>query len=308
MPFIDRTDAGALIPEDVSAVILQNLPGQSAALSLFRQVRMSRTQLRMPALTAFPMAYFVNGDTGQKQTTDMTWANKYLNAEEIAAIVPIPEALLDDVNFDVWGEIRPRLEEAIGRVIDAAIFFGTNKPAAWPTDILAGATAASHLVERGANAAALGGIAGDISDAFALVEADGFDPSGAVANRSYRGLLRQARATTGDQLSEVTPTSAYGVGISYPMRGLWPAAAVAEMIVGDFGEGIIGLRQDITYKVLDQAVIQNPDGSIMYNLPQQDMIALRVVMRVAYQVSNAIRYDNTNEATRFPFAVIRNAS
>jgi len=302
MALIDRNDAAALIPEDVAAQILQNLPEQSAALSLFRRVTMSRGQQRMPVLAAFPTAYFVDGDTGQKQSTSVAWDNKYLYAEEIAAIVPIPEAVLDDAGFDVWGEVRPRLEEAIARTLDAAVFFGVNKPASWPDAVVTGASAASHIVTRGTNLAATGGLAGDISDAFALVEADGFDVNGVIATTAYKGLLRGVRATDGMQLPEVSTNQAYGVNIAYPMRGLW--SGTTEAIVGDFSQGIIGLRQDITYKVLDQSVIQDGEGAILYNLAQQDMIALRVVMRVGYQVANAIKADNTDGDTRYPFAVI----
>lgn len=306
MPYdsiISRSDAAANIPEDVAALITRGVGEQSAAMALFRRVTMSRKQTRIPVLSALPVAYFVDGDTGLKQTTEMAWANKYLNAEEIAAIVPIPEAVLDDAGFDIWGEVRPRLEEAIARAIDAAVFFGTNKPASWPDDLATAIVAASNTVVRGTATAAQGGIAGDISAAFALVEEDGFDVSGFVARRTYRGLLRNLRDSTGVRLDEVSPDSAYGIDIGYPMRGLWPTAASSvEAFVGDRTQAMFGVRQDITYKVLDQAVIQDGSGAIVYNLAQQDMVALRVVTRVAWQVANILNYDSG--ANGFPFAAI----
>lgn len=310
MPYnnlISRTDAAALIPEDVAATITRGITQQSAALTLFRNVPMSTAQQRMPVISALPTAYFVNGDTGLKQTTEVNWANKYLNVEELAAIVPIPEAVLDDSTFDAWGSIEPLLEEAIGRALDAAIFFGVNKPASWPTDIVAAAVAAGNVVARGTNTAgANGGIAADISDLFATVEADGFDVNGAIANRTYRGLLRDVRDANGVKLAEVSPSELYGVATAYPMRGLWPTGlSAAEIIAGDFMEGMLGVRQDFTYKVLDQAVIQDAGGVIQYNLAQQDMVALRVVARYAFQIANVVNYDQAVEANRYPFAVLR---
>jgi HK97 family phage major capsid protein len=303
---ISRTDAAALIPEDVTNTIMQNVVSQSAALSLFRSVTMSTKQQRMPVLSVLPTAYFVNGDTGLKQTSEQNWANKYLDAEEIAVIVPIPEAVLDDVAFDVWGEVRPRLEEAIGRVLDAAIFFGTNKPASWPTAIVPAAIAAGNVVARGTNNAAAGGVAADLSDTIGTLEADGFDPNGIIAARSIRARLRANRDTTGQLMAEVSPTDAWGVTIRYPMRGMWPTGLSAvEAIVGDFTEGIIGRRMDITYKILTEAVIQDNTGAIIYNLPQQDMVAMRAVARFAWQVPNPMNLDQPTEADRYPFAIMR---
>jgi HK97 family phage major capsid protein len=145
---VSRTNTQSLIPEVVSNDILNGLTNQSAALTLFRQVRMATNQTRMPVLSALPTAYFVSGDTGLKQTTEAAWSNKYLNVEELAAIVPIAEAVLDDAQFDVWGSIMPLLTDAIARVLDAAVIFGTNKPASWGGALVADATIAGNVVNR----------------------------------------------------------------------------------------------------------------------------------------------------------------
>lgn len=300
-----RTDAATLIPEVYSREIIQDAVKQSAALSMFRRVQMSTNQTRMSVLSALPVAYFVSGDTGLKQTTKMAWANKYLNVEEIAAIVPVPEAVLADAGFDMWGEIRPRLAEAVGRTLDAAIFFNANKPASWPTDITTASVAAGNTVNRGANNAAAGGIAQDISDVMATVENDGFDVNGLIAVRSYKGRLRGARDTTGQPIADIGNGTLYNERLMFGLDGLFPGiTGSAELFAGDWNQQMIGVRQDITWKVLTEATLTDNEGNVIFNLAQQDMVALRIVARFAWQTANPLTFANTNDATRYPAGVL----
>jgi len=306
---ISRTDADVFIPVEEATQVLEAAIQASAALSLFPQVRMSTRTRRIPVLATLPVAYFVNGDVGLKQTTEMAWAGKYMEAEEIAAIVPIPEAVLDDADHDLWAEVRPRLAEAIGRTLDAAIFFGTNKPASWPQAVVPGALATGdNQFTRGTNTATEGGIAADVSDLFATVEADGYEVDGLVAKGTYRGYMRNARDANGILLTETAQGSIYGVRTIYAMAGMWPAGAgQPEAIAGDFTQGILGVRQDLTYKLLDQAVITDDAGKVIYNLPQQDMLALRVTARYAWQVANPPTPEQPDPAKRYPFSVMLSA-
>jgi HK97 family phage major capsid protein len=308
---IARTDAQALVPEEVSNAMLKKLSETSAVLSNFTRVPISRNQERFPILAALPIAGFVNGDTGLKQTTETNWKNKYLNVEEIACIVPIPEAVLDDNSYDIWGEVQPLMEIAIGRALDNAVFFGVDKPEPWPESIAAAAIAAGNTITRGANKAEAGGIVGDFSDAFGTIELDGYDVDWIVARRTLKGLLRQARATTGESLIEpddgqVAPNQVHGVSVSYPMKGLWPTAGEhpVEAVMGDPSEQVVGVRQDITFKLLDEAVIQDGEGKIQFNLAQQDMVAMRVVFRAGWQTANTINFEQEDETKRYPAAVL----
>lgn len=303
---VSRTDAQALIPEQVSQQMLTNLNSESASLALMTHIPVSTNQTRFPVISALPTAYFVTGDTGLKQTTEVNWANKYLNIEELAAIVPIPEAVLDDVSFDVWGSIRPLLEQAIGRALDAAVLFGVNKPSSWPTDIVAAATAAGNNQARGASTAAQGGVAQDYNLLFGKLEADGFTANGVIARTSHKQVIRGARDTTGQMFADLTGMTLWGEQLRFVQSGLWPTAGsgAAEAIAADWSQFVLGVRQDFTYKMLTEASLYNSDGTLQYALAQQDMVALRVVFRVGWQVSNTLNYEQPTEGSRYPAAVL----
>lgn len=315
MPYtniISRTDADALIPEDVSRSIIQGMPEKSAVLSVSRRLpNMTTNQRRMPVLSVLPTAYFVDGDTGLKQSTEVNWSNKYLNAEEVACIVPIPEAVLDDTGYPIWSEVQPLVEEAIAVVIDAAILHGTNAPASWPTDIATAAAAAGNSVDL----SVITGGGGDLYDAMfgesgsvAAVEADGFMVNGHIAAMSMRAKLRGLRDANGQPIfmrsmqADVT-YELDGDPVIFPKLGALDPTAVL-MFSGDWRQLVYAIRQDVTYKVLTEAVIQDNAGNIVYNLAQQDMVALRVVSRLAWQVPNPINRLQQTEANRYPFAVL----
>lgn len=319
MPFnsvIDRSGASALMPEEIAMQLLNAVTEQSAALTRSTRVPMSRKQSRVPVLDTLPTAYFLSGDTALKQTTSVSWDNVYLTAEEIAAIVPIPEAVLDDSEYDVWAQIRPLMEAAVARAFDQAIFFGIGKPASYPASIVSGATSASNVVTIGDNpggnptapSANEGGLEQDVLDLFGLVEQSGFEVSAIVGPTRTKAKLRSVRDSTGRRLDTVSPTQVEGVPVDYPMKGLWPSGSgEAALIAGDFTQSVVGIRQDVTYKVLSESVIQDQTGAITHNLAQQDMVALRVVARYAWALPNPVNYEQPNAANRYPFAVLKEA-
>jgi len=303
---ITRTDAGPLIPEDESNVILQAVQEQSAARRLMRTVTMSTKQTRLPVLSTLPQAYFVDGDAGLKQTTALQWANRYLIAEEIAVIVPVPDNVIADAQFDLWAEIRPNLVAAVGRTLDAAVLFGVNKPASWPAAVVPGATAAGNTFARGSVADQ--DVAEDVNQVMALVEDDGFTVNGFAARPRMRSTLRGLRASDGTpiyspSLTGATPATLYGENVAYVDGGAWDETT-ADLIAGDWTQAVLGIRQDISFRVFTEGVVSDNTGTVVLNLMQQDTSALRLTFRVAFQVANPITSVNLVEANRYPFAIL----
>ncbi len=305
---ITRTYADALIPEEVSATIIQEVTQQSVIMRMARRLPpISRQKLRMPVLSGLVTAYFLDGDTSRKQTADMQWVNKFIEAAELAVLVPIPEAVLDDADYDIWGEVRPRIVEAFGRAFDQAVLYGVNAPSVWPTAVLGAATAAGHAVTIGTGADIYDDIMGE-AGLLAKVEEDGYSVTGHVAALPLRAKLRGLRDNNGNPIFvyNVQANTQYeldGVPLDFPRNGsILPAEGW--MFSGDWPQLVYAMRQDITYKVLDQAVIQDNTGAIVYNLAQQDMVALRAVMRLGWQLPNPVNSVNPNSATRYPFSVL----
>jgi HK97 family phage major capsid protein len=314
-----RTDASALIPEQVSNSMLGKATESSATLALFGRINVARNQLRLPILSSLPVAYWVAGDTGLKQTTEFSWANKFLNIEEIAVIMPIPDNVLADVDANLWDEAEPLLSEAFGRTLDSAVFFGASAPSSFPTNVTAAALAAGNTVNSGTNATTAGGFYGDLDDLYAKIEQDGFDVNAFVAPTSLKAKLRKARDTQGRKLDEGRTdgsiTRLDGYPIQYSMKSLWPLATVSagggaangvQVIAGDWSQFVVGVRQDISLKILTEAVIQDNTGAIIFNLAQQDMTAVRLTFRAGWQVANTINNEQLVEANRYPAGYLVN--
>lgn len=313
MATIDRSALSGLIPEPVTREIMQGAIAESAVLRMGRRLaNMSSKTQTINVLDALPSAYFVNGeatDSGAgdawKQTTKMAWDKKKIYAEEIAVIVPIPEAVLDDSDYDIWGEVRPRLTEAFGKVIDAAILFGTNKPSTWRNGVVPSAIAAGNGVPVGTSV--FDDIMGE-NGLIAKVELDGFNPNGVMSAIQMRGKLRGLKDTTGQPIfkSDMQGATRYGLDgmdMYFPMNGAFDPTQ-AQMIVGDWSQLVYAIRQDMTFKIFTEGVIQDPTTkAITYNLMQNDMVALRAVMRLGWEIANPINAYNADITNPFPFSV-----
>lgn len=309
---IDRTGAESLIPETRAREIIQGTITRSAVLSQGRKLpNLSSKTHKMPVLDMLPIAYFVNGDTGNKKTANMKWDKKIITAEEIAVIVPIPEAVLDDSEYDIWAEVRPRVEEAFGKVIDEAVLFGVNAPDSWRDDIVTTATSATSVVTLGSSDSLYDKIMGE-GGVIAKVEESGFFVTGHMADISMRAKLRGLKDSTGNpifksDMQESTRYSLDGSAMTFPNNGSFDKSK-ALMISGDFSQLVYAIRQDITFKLFTEGVVQNTDGTIAYNLMQQDMVALRAVMRLGWEIPNPINSLKTDKAKRCPFAILKSGS
>ena len=296
---IVRNDVDALIETQVASEIFEGTIRESKALQLFRRLpnaTSDKTKIRV--LDSLPIAYFVDetANNGRKKITKMAWDKVFINIAELAVIIPIKENLLNDTSIDLWAEIKPRVVEAFARKIDDAMFFGTDKPTEWRKGLVPSVIEAGAEVDETTN-----GLYSDINDVMTKVEESGYEVNVILGGVGLKGKFRMMTDTTGQPLN----TTEIGSIKRYFMdNGVWDKDK-STLIAGDFKQAVYQMRQDVTYKVLTEAVIQDPsDGSILYNLAQDDMVALRVTMRLGWNIPNPVNAENET-ASRFPFASLK---
>lgn len=305
------TKNSIVIPVEYSEEIIKGIVGKSKALELGRRLPdMKGNTYKLNVLSSLPVAGWVSKQTTpanaesneikNKPISSVAWEGKDIIAEEIAVIVPMAISSLEDAeNFGV--EVIPTItDEVVGafqKVIDETVFFGVNNPFTNVSGVVAGATTANAKVTWDGTGTTFYDA---ISDAMELVEKSGYIPNAILGGPTLRGAFRKMRTTSGQQIfgGDIVDELARHYDLT---GGFNDTTAFA--IVGDFRYLVYSLRQDMRVKMLEESTLVEPTtGTALYNLGQQDMVALRFTMRFGYQLPNPV--NRVGGESAYPFALI----
>ena len=318
-----------VLPIEYGREIIRGVIGRSKALELGRRLPDMRGKTYKLNVNAnLPVAGWVKNGTNptsegaeinRKPISYYAFEGVELVAEELAVIVPISENTLQDVEdfgIELASELQEQVVGAFQDAIDSAVFFGVGTP--WGTQ--SGFPVSGGLVAGCTNASATviwdgqGGTSwyNAINDAMTLVEKSGYLPNAILGAPSMNSAFRGAITTLGINVADQGDIGRLARHIDYT-GGFNDSVAFA--LVGDFRYLVYSFRQEMTMKLLTESVIQDPtSGSILYNLSQQDMVALRFVMRLGFALPNPVnRVSGTlasdgayleKGASAYPFAII----
>lgn len=295
------------VTPEVSNEIIQELPHASVVLERARRVRMAKGKYEQPVLATLPEAQWISPTEPHKQTTDAAWENLTLTAAELAVLVPIADDLLDDSDINIWAEIKPRLVEAFAKKIDQAAIFGIEKPTAWPEAIVPAAIKAGNKVARGK--ADLGV---DVAEVAKKVAQGGFSVNGFAAQPGVNWELIGTRDTNGQPIyhpaiAQGQPNTLYGYPLNEVTSGAWDATQ-ATLLAADWDKFVVGVRQDMTFKLSTDATIRDASGQIGTSAFQDDKTILRAVMRIGFAVANPVTGMQSDAAKRYPAGVVTPAT
>ena len=221
--------------------------------------------------------------------------------------MPVPEAVIDDADIDLWSEVQDGLAEAVGVALDQAVFVGHRqarqlarrdrarrhrrrqhrRPPAPPRSPRAASSATSTPRSTSSRPTAS-------------------TPPASPPSASLRGELRRARDANGQRLADLGDGTVEGIPVVYVGGGVfdrhdaWRSPATSTWRCS-------GCARTSRYKLLDQAVITDDTGKVIYNLAQQDMLALRVTFRAGFAVANPITRRDDSTGGAYPFAVLTSA-
>jgi hypothetical protein len=265
---------------------------------LYRLPNLSTKVSKLKVLDSLPVIYWQGADTARKQLTTQAWKNKFLTAEELAVIIPISKLALDDADYDIWGEIKPKVQEAISGKIDEAIFIGgSGVPSSFPKGLLEQAQEKGLVVAEDGTKK----FYQLVSEALGLIEDLGYDASAIIGGPSLKKSFRDMTDTTG-QL--ITGSEIGSLSREVVKNGSWDKSK-ASFMVGDFKQFVYAIRQELEAKLFEDGVIQDPStGAILYNLLQDDMAAVRFTFRMGWQAPNPINALAGDETLRLPLAVV----
>lgn len=314
--------------EQILPGIVDDVEQQSVALQLGNVYRMSSFQTRIVVANTKPHVNWINGttaagdapygssnndDTNQvakdsalKQTTSQNWANITMTPDEIAILVPMPDAWRADSNL-AWSEVTKSLKTAAAQAIDDAIFWGTTAvgllPSTFGDGVIPDTIAAGAITVEG------GGV--DLADDYAAffqdLEERGMSGTNAVVGNSETWRLRRLRSSGPEALPIYQDLDAAGSGLIYGRglrevsNGTWRKTH-ATALAGEFSNLHIGIRQEPEFKMFDQGIITDADGNIVFNSMQNDGEVLRMTMRLGYVVTDPYRH--LTGQREWPFQVL----
>jgi len=283
------SDFSGIIPHEYSQQIIHEVEQRSAMLQLAQVMPMGARITELPVTGKLPAAAWITGPNlppggpGRKPYTDLTLVPQVITAEEIAAVVAIPQQYLDDNTINLWNWARPKMAEAIAVKLDETVLFGGG-PLSFPTGgICAPANTWSTPVGGGTGPFPTAIDAVDaVNNAMSYVEGQGLNVTGHSADLGAKGRFRGVRDQTGslllgtEQVGQVQRPTLYGVPIAYSQ---YAQVTATDFVTGAWDYLVIGVREDIRFRIDPSGVIASDTGTVMVSGFQDNVVPCKIWAR-----------------------------
>lgn len=262
------------IPDKQNALILQDVIENSKIMQLGQYQEMTDREKKFEFFAEGPGAYWV-GETEKIQTSKPTLLQATMVAKKVAVILPVSREYLNYQVPQFFELMRPKVAEAFYKKFDEAGILNANNP--FPQSIDESATAAGNVIE------------GDVTYANLLAVQDALyehdeEANAFISKVQNNTALRGAVDANGVSLFDRAANTIDGL----PSVNLKSAELEkGTLYAGNFDHLHYGIPFNISYNISDSAqlsTITNEDGTPV-NLFEQEMVALRATMDVAFMIT-----------------------
>lgn len=271
-----EADGGGFVPDaDMLSEVFSLEANYGVAARLCRTVNVSSDSVKAAALSANVSFTEVTTETGTKATTKPSFTYPTVELREFAGIVVMTDQLLEDAAFDVRGFVAEELARAAAKKEDELLL----------TDATTGLTkiAGTVVVRIGAALANLD--FDDVIDAQFGVPTASQEGGTWVLARAAVPVLRKIKSTDGSYIWGAAPnadTPATINGQPYVVSEVMNDAATgldkAYGVFGNFARYAVLIRKAGLKLTFHDSGTVNVGGTD-FNLIQQDMTAMRAVIR-----------------------------
>ena len=293
---ISRHTTNVILDADLSSEIWANTIEESAFMRAARRINIPGSGVKVQTITGEPQASWVD-ETNLKPVGFHTFGNKTITPYKLAIIEPFSQEFLRDKNA-LYAECVRRLPAALGKKFDSTIM-GAVAPGSG-FDVLGTGVSATSLLPDAAN-----GITE--YDRFVAVDAAIATNDGILSNiiLAPQGKSIVLGAKDGQSRPLFTPgvgsnaigsilgadvTVAKGVYVA-GAAGTGGAAGTPAVVgvAGDFSDVVWGSVEGVKMAVSDAATLSYTGANsqtVTINLWQQNMVAVRFEIEVAFAVRN----------------------
>ena len=274
---INRGTSNVALPQAVADEIWGAVLDESVFMKLARRIELPGPGVTIQTVTGEPTADWVD-ETAPKPIGTHTFGKKPVKPYKLAVIEPFSMEFVRDA-AKLYNECLRRAPYALAKKFDQTIMSTTAPGTGF--DVLGSCTKV--------------GIKSDVYDQFvaadAVISAAGGVMNGIALAPAGKSLLFGATDGNGRPLFNAIESGTVGNILGAPVvvsKTLTPASGTVIGIAGDFDDAAYGTVEGVQVSISDQATLV--DGETTINLWQQNMVAVRFEIEVAFAVKSASEF------------------
>lgn len=277
------------IPDKYNELILKDVMEGSKVMQLAKYEEMDSKEKKFEYFAKGPGAYWV-GEGEKIKTSKPQWLTAKMVAKKLGVIVPCSRELLSYKVSDFFEKMKPKIAEAFYKKFDDAVILNADNP--FPQSLEESVMGSGNSISTG--------LTYDNILALEDILSDGdFDVNAFISTKKNRSTLRNVQKIENGVVVETLYDRANNTLDGYPVVDL-KSLEKGTLYAGDFDYMYYGIPYGMSYKISEEAqlsTLTNEDGTPV-NLFEQELVALRVTMDVAFMIVKDTAFAKLESASR----------